>query len=252
MKEYDLTKEELMTYLYDVSALEIARQKTNEKIISRNAIIENNNAIFNNLRKPKEPIYETKAKARKNCIDEEYSFGYWMSVAFLALFFGVCAYLISFPLSWWVIKSLPRKLFAFAVAALIVLIAVIEWRIQVRGEKKNMHLRNAQKKLQYEREMEQYNATVRDYNRADAECHPVLRQEIEEYQKQGEQITEELTRLYGMDILHRKYRTPEAVLVMYNLLSTGRCDTLKEALNTYEDLLGNSRMLSGKFPYPSS
>ena len=38
-------------------------------------------------------------------------------------------------------------------------------------------------------------------------------------------------------ILHPIYQKREAVFVMYNMLITGRYDTLKEAINAYEDFL---------------
>ena len=40
---------------------------------------------------------------------------------------------------------------------------------------------------------------------------------------------------YSNEILHPIYQNREAVFVMYNMLVTGRCDTLKEAINAYED-----------------
>ncbi len=102
-----------------------------------------------------------------------------------------------------------------------------------KDEKRVLVEKNKQMKESYERELTEYNQNMSNYNLAKEQFGSLLK----EYVPQIEKVTDELTRLYDLDVIHPKYRTLEAVLVMYDLLSTGRCDTLKEALNAYEDYL---------------
>ena len=88
-------------------------------------------------------------------------------------------------------------------------------------------------KEKYEKKLAEYNEVMSDYNLAKDYCDKLLLQ----YTPQKEKITDELNQLYNLGIIHPKYQNLNAVLVIYDLLSTGRCDTLKEALNAYEDYL---------------
>lgn len=229
MEPNKLSKEVLSAYLYDVSTLELAKKKIEDHINPAKKMSEHNDEIMKSWIKPEPPKHLIK---KGNSIFTIIIAALLTGIPY-AIIGAIMGYFISFPVSWFFFPSLSHVYFAIGVAILVVLFWV---GMSFFAEKEDKHVlarTNRQLEETYERELAEYNKNMNDYNLAKDHFCKLL----EQYEPQKEKVVDELNQLYKLDIIHPKYRTLEAVLVMYDLLSTGRCDTLKEALNAYEDYL---------------
>lgn len=66
--------------------------------------------------------------------------------------------------------------------------------------------------------------------------------EFSELQQKAARIQNEISAQFKLDILHETYQDTEACGIMFQLLDTGRVDTLIDAMNMYEDLKWKSEM----------
>jgi len=142
------------------------------------------------------------------------------------------------------------------ILALVALVSAILIGVLVRKCFKISHYN--QKMKEYKRELEEYNQNVQQAEKAyndsmlgwKKNCELVdvenARRESERAYKRTiknqfasiiEEIDKSLNKLYSYDVLHRSYRNYKAIGYLLMYFETGRVDTLKEAINKYEDEL---------------
>lgn len=86
-------------------------------------------------------------------------------------------------------------------------------------------------------ELEERNRREREHARIQS-----IDAELSELQQKAERIQKEIDTQFQLEILHESYQDTEACGIMFQLLDTGRVDTLIEAMNMYEDLKWKSEM----------
>lgn len=223
MNEVTISREALSAYLYDVGALEVAKQQAIERQKSSQQHLEHNDAIIKNLKEPSPPIYEKLDSTKSKVV------GSLIAIIAGAMIGSIICFILSIPLKWFgIILGIKHYCIVVGIVSALILLFYL-----VGDNDKLIKEENNKLKAQYEKELARYKQTMNDYNTA----YPYFSEELEKYKKAESEISKELQQEYSLGILHPQYQNMEAVLVMHNLLITGRCDTLKEALNTYEDFV---------------
>ena len=103
------------------------------------------------------------------------------------------------------------------------------------ADKKRVIRENQEMQEEYDMQLREWRKKV-DEIRGDAQKKlPLAKQKQQESYRNIMKMEDYKNCFYSNEILHPIYQNREAVFVMYNMLVTGRCDTLKEAINAYED-----------------
>lgn len=216
-----LSKEALSAYLYELGALEVAKQQAIEKQKKPRMVLSNNESVMKNLKTPEPPVYK-ELDSKKDKI---------ITIIIAGAVAGGIVFLVCLFLSLFVNFS---KVIPVTIATIIGLLFGCYC-----NKVSNSVIKDRNKKLEkdYQQELEYYNQTKATFEQAESTFHIDLRRDLEKFENLEKDIESELRRQYALGILHPQYQNVEAILVMHNLLITGRCDTLKEALNAYEDFV---------------
>lgn len=231
LSKLQIPKEVLMAYLYSVGVLEIAKKQITDQ---ENEIKEKTENAVNALRYPTAPskpeLYPREPLGAAMVVVSI------MGGIFGGTIIGALRWRIShregvFPsfgeLLW--VSLLPIAIIA-AIAFLLALGS--NHKVNKKINKKNQAIEN-----KYNALMVEFRGEMEVVKSQESAIRAQLSAELSRLAPSKGRIEEELQKEYALDILPQKYRQLEAVLVMYNLLDTGRCDTLREALLAYDDFV---------------
>lgn len=234
-----LSVESLKMYLYDISMLANAKADLDQKI---NVLTEEKDTYG------KERKFNNYPFSRKKV-----SISYFMGKFFWAMILMVCvmswAYLI-FPEE---LDNLLRKLLIYmhygwvrfrknGMLYFIIIIVITVSVILASIFCIYLHCQNLIKKIRENKAREIFE--VEDRNRREREHARIqsIDAEFSELQQKAECIQKEIDAQFQLEILHESYQDTEACGIMFQLLDTGRVDTLIDAMNMYEDLKWKSEM----------
>lgn len=220
--ETDISKTALVAWLYQACQIEDALDKLRTQFIDGQNLVQTLNKKATNPRVNEIPKPELATTSH---------WSYWNVVVYsivgsfiLWIGFAIAIRLLS---GEWELKS--AIVFAIPCA-----IAFNMWMKSSSDEdcRNNMELQR-----QYENKVREQKQKIEKIKKSASE-------QLQETQKILQNISQNILKLedfrkvfYSEPIIHPVYRKREAVFVMYNMLVTGRCDTLKEAINAYEDFV---------------
>ncbi len=238
LSKIQITKEALKTYLYNVGVLEVAKSRfdSNEETL-RDTLQKKEEAVAAQPREPDVPLYEA----------------FQPMPSGQAIFRLITGAVIGFLLGLLVLLPVSyifTKVYINDMAGILIVLGIMgigtvgggflryhafssaykyrNWRIQDQ---------NAKKAARYTQKMQEHHQTKQRLESEKNQASAALSAYLDKTASGKQRVEEELKKEYALDILPEKYRQLEAVLVMYNLLDTGRCDTLREALLAYDDFV---------------
>ncbi len=92
---------------------------------------------------------------------------------------------------------------------------------------------------EYNAEVDKFNELLRqDAARVEKELNvkkPELERKIQFYRAKLQNIEQALDRLYSLNIVDVRYRNLRAAIMFHEYMDSGRCDTMKECMNKFDD-----------------
>lgn len=231
MNNLSLPKEALTAYLYDVGALETAKDQIEQEEEAAKAPLEEALAKERKLVRPESPTRY--AIAQRDGRDVLADFIMPLVVAFV--FVVITAVLI---VVIGIFVKIPNQLAILIGSGVLGLVIGIWFCVSSRKSAiRNVERSNLEAQERYAHACREYQKESEALRKQIREIREESDRVLSECGSRKEKIEELLQKEYSLGILHSQYQNREAVLVMYGMFTNGRCDTLKEALNAYEDYL---------------
>lgn len=236
MNNLSLPKEALTAYLYDVGALETAKDQIEQEEENSLTVLNEAAAELKNLEEPSAPRHYNISTAVGEKLPIVLKIVFGCAFAMFCIFATVTAFVYQDKpseqnLSIRVINSMILG------AGIGAAIGLVIGSVKIHSAVKNAREENWRRENWYLRSKEKYREEKRDLEKVVSDLRTSRAAAMEKGEILKLQIEGELKREYALGILHPQYQNREAVLVMYGMFTNGRCDTLKEALNAYEDYL---------------
>lgn len=231
LSKLQISKDVLMTYLYSVGVLEVAKKQITDKEDELREKAENEIRTFRYPTAPSKPELYPREPLGAAMVVASIMGGIFGGTIIGALRWRISQREGVFPsfgeLIW--VSLLPIAIIA-AIALLLALGS--NHKVNKKINKKNQAIEN-----KYNALMAKFQEEFQVVKNQESAIRAQLSAELSRLAPSKGRIEEELQKEYALDILPQKYRQLEAILVMYNLLDTGRCDTLRETLLAYDDFV---------------
>ncbi len=230
-----LPRDTLLAYLYNVGALETARHREEEREKAVDDALSKNQSALNRLQ---EPIRPSRVGIAGNAL------GNLLAPILVLVIFSAIGFAISLVL--WLLYKICLAMFFPPETNVVVenilfymgpVIGVIVWAVLIFSDIVGGNFALPKTMSGYRQELQNYQ---REKQKLETERANLKREQAEVFSQSGprkKKMEEELQRQYSLNVLAPKYRNMEAVLFLYNRLAEGWFDTLKEALNDYEDFV---------------
>ena len=186
----------LVTYLRDISALQLASHKLQEQ---RKALEQQKRSLEENLRRgdfPMEPRYEA-------------------SDGVFSMVLG--GYLFMFSVSMFVFKQYFLGIFCIITGILALIVGVIRYS--------KVNRENAQKEDRYNQRLAAYRETQKKHDHA-RKTLPELEKELVQCQQETQRLQEALTCVYEANIIPEHYQNLHTALLLYIWFETGKSNKL--------------------------